>query len=1089
MKNSIRRFRMRAITTLYAAAALGFVAVSSHAASDTWTGSSDAVWTNSANWLGGGVPSAASDIATFSGTSANTTIDLGSGVTNGLILFDTSSAAAYTIGSGAVGSQTLTFITASSTNAITLSTNVVNNQTINANILANTADNTLRLINNSTNNALLTINGTISGGTGTTARTVNTTGNVTLNGAVTPGSATSIALANTGTGTLTLSGSGTSTLSTLRAAGGSSSSKVLVAGQTVNVSSSSSQSGTLEITSGTLSINGALSQASTSADLVGMWRVGGGTFSASSVTVARNYTGTSLPSSASTTAGFIVDAGVATITGSLSIGTSNSGAQSRMSGGSLTVQGTVALGGTTSNRYSVFQISGGTFYSTDTANGVRLSIQTGTANYSELLLTGGTSTIEKVSFGATNSATNSQGYVVLNGAGAELYMGNGGMNLVSTNPYNAYVHLTAGTLGAKTNWSSSLGINLNGINSGTGLTIKAADASGVAQNITLSGSLTNTGGFTKTGGGTLTLSGANTYSGATIISNGVLSLQSANTVSASTINVSGGTLEQTVDNAISGTAGLTVSSGSMTLLRPNSYSGATTVTNTGSILLGNASAITNSTLTVGVTNGVSIGTGITAVTVGGLAGVGDLALTNADSSAVALTIGNNNANATFSGVLSGGGSLTKIGTGTQTLSGTNGTYTGGTTIKGGMVTLNNAGAIGTNTVTFEGGTLKSGADYVNFNTPLFVGSGQTGTLALSQRTEINGTLTGAGTLNVSAPSTTGGTRDYWDGLASAFTGTINISGGGGLELRQNGGDFDSFVGATVNIDNEWVAGSMASVGGTIKFGALSGTATARLNGSSYGGRATFEVGAKNLDTTFAGIIADGSSGGALTKVGTGTLTLSGTNSYTGTTTVSAGALIINGNQSAATGAMSVASGATLGGSGTIGGATTINGIHSPGNSPGIQTFTNDLAYGATSVLNWELISNATATRGTDFDGVNVGGNISITSGALINLVLNGTGSSTDFSNAFWNSDQSWLVLDLTGAGTTTGNFAIGTVSLDSLSQSYSTFHPGGSFSTSVDLNNDVYLNWTAVPEPSTYALLVLSGAGFAAHMIRRRKRA
>ncbi|MFN9916365.1 MAG: autotransporter-associated beta strand repeat-containing protein, partial [Pirellulaceae bacterium] len=86
-------------------------------------------------------------------------------------------------------------------------------------------------------------------------------------------------------------------------------------------------------------------------------------------------------------------------------------------------------------------------------------------------------------------------------------------------------------------------------------------------------------------------------------------------------------------------------------------------------------------------------------------------------------------------------------------------------------------------------------------------------------------------------------------------------------------------------------------------------------------------------TTFSGNI---SNAGGIAKVGAGTVILSGTNSYTGATTVSAGTLVIDGNQSSATGAMTVASGATLGGSGTVGAETTCPGgcFQTPGNGRG-----------------------------------------------------------------------------------------------------------------------------------------------------------
>ncbi|MES2569309.1 MAG: autotransporter-associated beta strand repeat-containing protein, partial [Verrucomicrobiota bacterium] len=70
----------------------------------------------------------------------------------------------------------------------------------------------------------------------------------------------------------------------------------------------------------------------------------------------------------------------------------------------------------------------------------------------------------------------------------------------------------------------------------------------------------------------------------------------------------------------------------------------------------------------------------------------------------ALTIGNDNSSTTFSGVISGSGTLTKIGTGTQTLAGAS-TYTGGTTLNAGGLNLNNASAIGAGTLVINGGSI------------------------------------------------------------------------------------------------------------------------------------------------------------------------------------------------------------------------------------------------------------------------------------------------------------------------------------------------------------------------------------------------
>ena len=128
----------------------------------------------------------------------------------------------------------------------------------------------------------------------------------------------------------------------------------------------------------------------------------------------------------------------------------------------------------------------------------------------------------------------------------------------------------------------------------------------------------------------------------------------------------------------------------------------------------------------------------------------------------------------------------------------------------------------------------------------------------------------------------------------------------------------------LNGNNETIAGLNSVAGaGT---GNVTNTGVAKT--LTLGGNGTY---------TYSGTISPATANLiAVTKSGNGTQTLSGTNTYTGITTVSAGTLLINGDQHTATGAVTVASGATLGGTGTLGGATTINGILSPG-SGGIGT--------------------------------------------------------------------------------------------------------------------------------------------------------
>src|SRR5205814_165215 len=101
------------------------------------------------------------------------------------------------------------------------------------------------------------------------------------------------------------------------------------------------------------------------------------------------------------------------------------------------------------------------------------------------------------------------------------------------------------------------------------------------------------------------------------------------------------------------------------------------------------------------------------------------------------------------------------------------------------------------------------------------------------------------------------------------------------------------------------------------------------------GSGTLTTGDLN-DATYSGVISG--IGGALTKQGSGTFTLSSASTYTGATTVSAGTLAVNGS---ATSAVTVNSSATLAGTGTITGNVSNSGTVAPGNSPGVLTITGN----------------------------------------------------------------------------------------------------------------------------------------------------
>ena len=132
----------------------------------------------------------------------------------------------------------------------------------------------------------------------------------------------------------------------------------------------------------------------------------------------------------------------------------------------------------------------------------------------------------------------------------------------------------------------------------------------------------------------------------------------------------------------------------------NTYSGNTRI-NAGTLKLTHALALQTSTLDMSnsVTDAGALNFGtLTAATVGGLTGARALGLTNASAAAVALSVGNNNNDTTYSGALGGSGSLTKVGTGMLTLSGAN-TFTGGVTVQTGTLQFGAPNALATSPVT------------------------------------------------------------------------------------------------------------------------------------------------------------------------------------------------------------------------------------------------------------------------------------------------------------------------------------------------------------------------------------------------------
>ena len=144
-------------------------------------------------------------------------------------------------------------------------------------------------------------------------------------------------------------------------------------------------------------------------------------------------------------------------------------------------------------------------------------------------------------------------------------------------------------------------------------------------------------------------------------------------------------------------------------------------------------------------------------------------------------------------------------------------------------------------------------------------------------------------------------------------------------------------------------------------------------------------------------------------------------------------------------------------------------------APRIQTVPGDLSYASDSIFSWDLASLTTTGRGTQFDGVDVGGNLSIDPSAVFKIVL---GVAFDAQNLFWKTNQTWNVFDV--VGNTTGNFGSFELYDTSSATVPVSYGQAGSFAFNSSTGE---MAWSAVPEPTTALVGFLLGAA----LFRRRR--
>ena len=318
----------------------------------------------------------------------------------------------------------------------------------------------------------------------------------------------------------------------------------------------------------------------------------------------------------------------------------------------------------------------------------------------------------------------------------------------------------------------------------------------------------------------------------------------------------------------------------------NSYSGPTTIAS-GTVQAGGPSVLSpNSSLNV--QSGATLDLAGYSQTIGSLSGAG--VVTNSVSAPVTLTVGGDNSSTTFSGLISDIGAagslqLEKIGTGTFTLTGAN-TYVGGTLVQGGELVVGASGALGTGPVTIAaGGAVQFGTATTSLSNPIVLsGSGVQTIDTGSQTVTLSGAITGAGALGKI------GSGELILTGADTFTGGVNL-GAGTLGVAAGGALGSGAVTMSPGTGLQFTGGNL-------------GLANAiALNGA---GNYSFDTGA-NTDGLSGAI----SGAGTLKKLGSGTLILSGANSFTGAIDVTAGTLAIDGASALGAGAINLSDGTTL----------------------------------------------------------------------------------------------------------------------------------------------------------------------------------